>query len=402
MNKFNTNCILFAFATGLILYGLFGNSCIRVAAGTAHMVLAIVHFDTEGIESAKASIDKATSELLNYHDIMMDIDSIRNNIWGTRVIYKDDTTVIKSDSDSLIEVRSLKSEKELNETVTRIKELEDVAEDNGAKFLYCAIPTKNMFTVAPSNVPDYSKENYQNFLMRLNDENIPTLDLSIVMDDSDAVDTDYYYRTDHHWKAECGFKAAGALCEELSNRYSFSYNEAYTDISNYEITTFKNWFLGSYGKKVGLYFTWYGADDFDLITPKFSTSFVVEEPFDGEKREGTFEDTILFKKYVDEKDYYENNPYGVYSGGDYRLQIIENNLNLGGKKVLVLRDSFSCPLTPFLSLQTRELHICDMRDFIPDEKMNMADYIQQQKPDYVIVIFSGVHGIEKGGRFDFF
>ncbi|WP_022755584.1 DHHW family protein [Butyrivibrio fibrisolvens] len=404
MRKFNANSILFVFAMAIIFSGIFGKCIIRVAADTVHIISAMACFDVERVELAKNSIDNASSELLSYHDTMMDIDSIRNNVLGTRVVYKDDTTVIKSETDSLIEVRLKKDDEEIGETVSRVKELEDIAEENGAHFLYCAVPTKSMFTTAPGNITDFSAENYKQFISSLNDANVPVLDFYSMMSNSNnnVIDTDYYYRTDHHWKVECGFQAAGILCEELSNRYGFSYNKLYTDIKNYNITTFYDWFLGSYGKKVGTFFTWYGADDFSLVTPNFSTNLVVEDPLNNQKQEGSFEETLLCLEDIEKRDYYGKNPYGAYSGGDYRLQIVKNNLNPEGKKIIIIRDSFACVVTPFLSLQTKELHICDMRDFIPGEKMNMADYICEQKPDYVIVFFSGVNGIEKGGRYDFF
>lgn len=402
MKKFNANSIIFIFATILFLSGVYGNCFLSVAACTVQMISGVICLDDERVEKAKNSIDKVSSELLNYHDLMMDIDSIRNNVLGTRVIYKDDTTVIKSNSDSLIEVHTKKSDEEISEIVSRIKELENIAEENGAHFLYCAVPTKSMFSSTPSNVIDYSEDNYKAFLCALNDRNIPMMDFTSMLNDSCAGDTYYFYRTDHHWRAEYGFKAAGVLCEELANRYEFYYNKSYTDIRNYNITTFSKWFLGSYGKKVGTFFTWYGADDINLITPKFSTNIAVEYPLNKQTREGTFEETVLDLGNIEEKDYYRKNPYSAYSGGDYRLQIVKNKLNSDGKKVLIIRDSFACVVTPFLALQTTELHICDMRDFIQEEKLNMADYIREEKPDYVVLFFSGVNGTEKGGRYDFF
>ena len=100
--------------------------------------------------------------------------------------------------------------------------------------------------------------------------------------------------------------------------------------------------------------------------------------------------------------HYHQNPYTVYSGGDHRLQIIRNNLNPKGKKMLIIRDSFACSVTPFLSLQAGELHLCDMRDFLKGEKMNLASYIEQLKPDYVMILFAGSNTIDSDGRYDFF
>ncbi len=398
--RFNENCILFAFAALFICMGLFGQSLIKVASGTIHMFVAIGHFDNDGVALAKADIEKSSSDQLRYHDMMMNVDSIRNNILGIKVIYKDDTTIVKTDSESLIEISPPKSASELDEIVGCIEKLKHVSENNGASFLYCAIPSKNNYVTTPSNVMDFTEDNYNEYVKKIYDADIPILDLSSIM--TDKKDTDIYFSTDHHWKPQYGLKASGAICEELYDRYGFSYNKEYIDIQNYNIKTLPDYFLGSWGKKVGAYFSWNGADDFDLITPKFETSLAFEEPLIEKKREGAFEETVLFMSNVEEKNLYNKSPYATYCDGDCRLQIIKNHLKLDGKKIVIVRDSFACVVTPYLSLQTNELHCCDMRDFISGEKINMAEYISETSPDYVIVIFSGVPTPGKGGRVDFF
>ena len=105
------------------------------------------------------------------------------------------------------------------------------------------------------------------------------------------------------------------------------------------------------------------------------------------------------------KDYYKINTYATFSGGDFRLQIIKNNLNANGKKVLLIRDSFACVVAPFLALQTSELHVCDVRDYeyYVGDKLNIDEYIKEIKPDYVIVLYTGVSRIEElHGKYDFF
>lgn len=129
-----------------------------------------------------------------------------------------------------------------------------------------------------------------------------------------------------------------------------------------------------------------------------------EQPFKNEKRNGKFEDTVLFLENM-KKDSYGVNTYATYSGGDFRLQIMKNNLNPNGKKILLIRDSYACVVAPFLALQTSELHICDMRnyEYYVGNKLNAEEYIKQIKPDYVLVLYSGVFSIEKSsGRYDFF
>jgi len=138
-----------------------------------------------------------------------------------------------------------------------------------------------------------------------------------------------------------------------------------------------------------------------VIIPKFATNLTVEQPIKQEIREGRFEDTVLYMENL-KKDYYNNNTYATYGGGDFRLQIVKNNLNQDGPKIVVVRDSFACVVTPFLALHTSELHVCDVRDgdYYVGDKVNIEEYIKQVQPDYVIVLYTGVDD-PSSSRYDF-
>ena len=58
---------------------------------------------------------------------------------------------------------------------------------------------------------------------------------------------------------------------------------------------------------------------------------------------------------------------------------------------------------PFLSLQTKELSVCDMReaDYVEGIRIDLKDYITKTKPDYVIVLYSGVGSVKEAGKYDF-
>ncbi len=58
-----------------------------------------------------------------------------------------------------------------------------------------------------------------------------------------------------------------------------------------------------------------------------------------------------------------------------------------------------------MSLQTSELHMCDMRnyEYYVGDKINAKEYIEKIKPDYVPVMYSGIQPLEKAnGKYDFF
>ncbi len=403
MKKFNKNSLLFIFVMIFIIEGICGNCFEQLKRKTIDMLVGLKHGNIYSIFDFKANVDDLSNKELSYHDTMMDINSVKENLLGTQVVEKDDTIVVKSNSGSLVEQINKLDKSEIQNVVKVIGDLKTVSEDNGANFLYCAAPTKELYQSVPTNIVNPFKDNYELFLSELTKSNIPTLDFAEVLGENQLNFNSFYY-TDHHWTIRAAFAANNALLEELSIRFGFEYDKKITDISNYNIENYPDWFLGSYGKKVGTYFTWKGADDFDLITPKFKTSFTEEQPLKNQTRKGNFEETVLYMENM-KKDYYNMNTYATYSGGDFRLQIMKNNLNPQGKKVLLIRDSFACAVAPFLSLQTRELHLCDMRDYdyYVGDKLNMKDYIQQIKPDYVLVLYAGISDISNShSRYNFF
>lgn len=396
--KHNWNSILFVFYLAFLVFGVCSNAALRPVIGS---IWRLVNGQYD-ICTAKTTIESAVTDELTYHNLMMEINGFRENLLGTRVLLKEDTTLVKSDSGSLLETNHKIGNKEISATAELIGELQRVAEENGAKFLYCAAPRKEFYEVAPTNAPNTYLADYKLFLDSLEELRIPYTNLADVVEQSDVPAAEMFYYTDHHWTTRAGFLATKAICEELNARYNFDYSERCVDMNQYDVTTYCDWFLGSKGKKVGASFTMNGADNFELIVPKFTTSLTEEQPFKNQTREGCFEEVVLYMENL-EKDYYRVNTYVTYSGGDFRLQIIKNNLNYEGKKILIIRDSFACVVTPFLALQTAELHVCDVRDgdFYVGNKLNMKEYIKQIRPDYVLVLYTGVDG-PADSRYDFF
>ncbi|MBR3298639.1 MAG: hypothetical protein IKI64_05475 [Clostridia bacterium] len=401
MKKFNKNSILFVFAAVFIAAG-FGLGLIKGLGKTVLNTLSALRSgDFSQALTVNSQVDSVTQKRLSYHGGLMDINSIKDRLLGTRIALKDDGNIIRTDDGSLVVTQNAIDSQSLSNSAGKVAELKSAAEANGADFLFCIVPTKTGFEKLPENVSDCSNQNCAAFVSELERSAIPVLDFGSIIERSDKGAGNCYYKTDHHWTARMGFDAAGVICRELEKLYGFEFNREYTDMENYNTKTYSDWFLGSYGKKVGTYFTPEGADDFELITPKFDTDMTEEQPFKESVRNGKFEETVLYLDNL-KKNYYDINAYATYSGGDFRLQIMRNNLNPNGKKILLIRDSMACVVAPFLALQTSELHACDVRDYeyLVGEKLNMEDYIKQIAPDYVLVLFEG-SGFD-GSRYDFF
>lgn len=340
---------------------------------------------------AKKRYDSISAEELRYHDALVNLYTVFERETGSAIMEKDDgTVVVRMKNDQIhTEVKAIDKE-EMDYCTANVIELANAAKENGTNFLYVMVPTKGDYGEFPAGVDNYAAENYAGTLNRLLDGGVPVLDLKEKMIQQGLLNENAFFATDHHWKPLTGFWAAGEICRELNLRYGFEYDGSILDISNYTVETVEDCFLGSTGKKVGQYFTKLGLDDFDIITPKYETDLIESRPFHGDTRRGRFEDTVCFpENFVG--GVMHKNDYAYYCGGDFRLQIIENLKRPEGKKILLVRDSFAYVVAPFLALETRELILTDVRDleFYTGPKQNVLDLMEEIKPDYVMVLYSG-------------
>ena len=128
-----------------------------------------------------------------------------------------------------------------------------------------------------------------------------------------------------------------------------------------------------------------GLDDLDLWSPTFPTDFTYTVPIVGIEREGPFIISLLFPERLAQQGDYDTNPYTIYSGDDYLLARAVNRNNPQGKRILILRDSFGCALTPFLSLISSECMAIDPRNFNGNQE-TMMEYLDWLEPDILIVM----------------
>lgn len=388
MKKFNVNILLFVAAMLFIVAGFSKEYLLELKY--AFVSFVVQNEDAaEDLPAMLKQVDEIATEHLRYHNELLDINSVKHSVTNEKIIQKGDMTIIKVDENSLVRENKQVSMEDIQLSVDVISKLQQYTQKNGGEFLYIAAPEKGINLSFPDNKSNYYQYNHTVFVSALENAHIPVLDLAKEMDLAGMLNSDAYFRTDHHWKPEVGFWANGKICETLQTKYGFTYDPAMTDLNNYSVKIYKDWFLGAYGKKVGLHFTSKGADDIALITPKFETNLTEMQPYKDQKRTGSFEETALYLENIQQKDYYNLNPYAAYSGGDFRLQILKNNLNPEGKKIVILRDSFACAVTPFLALNAGEVHCVDVRWMLPTEEINVYEYIAEIQPDYVLVLYNG-------------
>ena len=270
-------------------------------------------------------------------------------------------------------------------------------EDRDIPLLYVQAPQKLQpgDDRLPEGVVDYGDDYADQILSVLEEQAVPTLDLRESFAASGRDWSSFFFRTDHHWTPEAAFFAHQVLSARLEADFGWDFPDRNTDPEQFRRTTLSDWFLGSQGKRVGSLYG--GVDDIEIWEPLFRTDFTYSVPVYDMERTGPWEESLLFPERVEELDWFGGNPYTLYAGGDYSMARITNHTNEDGPRIMLLRDSYACVLTPFLALDCGELITIDLRYFHDD----LLTYVDWLDPDLVMVMYTaGSVGLEE--LFSFF
>ena len=142
--------------------------------------------------------------------------------------------------------------------------------------------------------------------------------------------------------------------------------------------------LGSYGKKITKAKT--EPDDFTLIIPKkeYQIHF---EVYDKQNKiadnYGSY-DAMIDYDSIDSKDLYGKDPYHGYGYGSSN-NFVENLSVDNDYKILLIGDSFTNVIIPFLALETKKIDRLDLRYF----NGSLESFIKANKPyDVCIVLYN--------------
>ena len=166
-----------------------------------------------------------------------------------------------------------------------------------------------------------------------------------------------YYRTDHHWTSDGAYVAYRTLCEQWG------------------LTPFLR------GEKAGEYPNFYGTLYSNAGARNITPDTVVTYKVDGvtvtdfEGKEIPLYDT----SFGTQKD-----KYSVFFGGNHPVAVVKNQNLPEGEKLLLIKDSFSNALVPYLSQNFSEIHMIDLRF----NKSSLAEYIDNNHIDVALVLYS--------------
>ena len=252
-------------------------------------------------------------------------------------------------------------------------------------FLYVQAPYKEDFedTIFPNGIRCYGNENADALLAQLKTGDVATYDLRPHINATrDLIDA-YYFRTDHHWNVDGAFLGFQHICQAVDEILPESLDLTYTDKSLWQRHTKEDWFLGSRGKRVGIYFS--GVDDYSWLTPTFPTMITTSIESKGAVFSGDFEAANLRPENVNVKDYFNTNVYCNYIGGDYGMVRHRNPDAPNPHKLLLIKDSYSLPIQAFLSTVFQQVEVIDPR-YYPN--YDITTYALISQPDLVLMLMN--------------
>ena len=168
MKKFNKNSLVFLFTILFIIVGFFGNMIPTITKSFSENNPGL---DTGSVKDKMTaiwnSIHDNNDESLSYFTYLMDLNSVKENLLGTKMMKKSDETIIKSNSEQLSVLDYSLSDEEIHQTVDNINRLKIITENSGARFLYCTAPNKEYYETFPQNFSNVYGDNYSRFLHEL-------------------------------------------------------------------------------------------------------------------------------------------------------------------------------------------------------------------------------------------
>lgn len=189
-------------------------------------------------------------------------------------------------------------------------------------------------------------------------------------------DNSIYYKTDHHWNLKGAFYGYKALCQGL--------NTDVVDIGNYSFEVLYDKFKGTTYSKINIL----GEDEILYkLKPNFEYEYEVIINNDSSK----IYNDLYFEEYLDSPD-----KYSVYLSGNQAVVNIKSKALKNDKKILLIKDSFTHSMIPFLVSSYSDITMIDLRYF----NQGISEYMRNNKFDDIVVIYNISNFLEEN-RFIF-
>lgn len=287
--------------------------------------------------------------------------------------------------------------------VQQMVEFKKYLDSKGIRLLYVSEPTKyidDAYYEEQFGGESFINRNTDLFLQRISDAGIDYLDLRDNIKEEGIDPSSLFYRTDHHWTVPASLWASKTIAQKLNTDYNYQIELSKYDESNMDTVKYQNCWLGEQGKKVAK--SYIGLDDYTMMKPSYETEYEIKDSQGNITAAGDFGIFVNTDVYDLETDPYTMGSWH-YSYNNFKYSFICNQRVKEGK-ALVLGDSYTNSMIPFLSLGIHEVEVIIPRELADDE--SVRNYVEAGEFDTVIVAYAqfmiGAHDNPQNANYKMF
>jgi hypothetical protein len=285
------------------------------------------------------------------------------------------------------------SEVNTDKTSSNLNSLANHFSKYGTDVFYFSLPHKvNTVDIKPpSHVPPpIDRERKEEFLSKLSSENLKVYDIGSIFKKkfTQSELKDMYFKTDHHWNingALNGYKEISRILEKESKVFSKINEPLYKKTCSDDKV-----FEGSYNRQI--YMTVDSSDEVTCNSIAADNSFEEFEIKIGSKPVNLQD--VYGKGIRVDKDYITY--HGLFSNDLRELNITNHKLKSKGSKVLILRDSYTNPITLHLAQHFYRTTYYDTRH---NRDRDLYTYLKKNKFDAIIFLYNDTNVY--GDMYDF-
>ena len=206
---------------------------------------------------------------------------------------------------------------------------------------------------------------FKNAIDKLTKNDISFVDLRETFKEDYKNGSQLYFKTDHHWNTMGAYTAYVQYCEKMGLNAK--------EKSDFTVNTYKDFYGTTYSTS-GFWLT--EPDNIEVWdNPDNTKDNISIKITEGTKSE-TF-DSMYFYEHLEKDD-----KYPVFIDGNHALTEITNTKAQGGTLVMV-KDSFSHCIAPFLAENYSKIILVDMRYY----KNNISDLAKQENAEQILVMY---------------
>ena len=289
-----------------------------------YIIIAIFFLSSLGIVSSKTIVDNADA-IIEAVENNNRIENI-NNIYNENIAFKDEFLSIWSEAQDKMGAELLDDaeyghlikdntgnlyfpagDTDITKCAENLVALSNKLAEKNIPFYYVQAPNKMIDGYTSKTVYNYnySNKNATEFLTKVSQSGVKTLDLRNLLATSGIPQDKMFYKTDHHWTTPTAFWATQTLVNYLNENNNFNIPKEYLEKSKYSIIEKKECFLGSLGRRVGASVS--GYDDYTFMEPTFDTDYELINGVTGAKiSSGSFHNAIVKDHILNSPNYEAN------------------------------------------------------------------------------------------------